>query len=74
MNDGSEYTGGRAVADTLAHLGTDVVFGLPGQHALSIWDAFAEVELRAVHSRTELAATFAADGYARTSGNLRRSF
>jgi acetolactate synthase-1/2/3 large subunit len=68
MNQDLEYTGGQAVADTLAHLGSDVVFGLPGQHALSIWDALAEVDLLAVHSRTELAATFAADGYARTSG------
>lgn len=68
MNHGLEYTGGRAVADTLAQLGSEVLFGLPGQHALSIWDGIAEVDLRVVHSRTELAATFAADGYARTSG------
>jgi acetolactate synthase-1/2/3 large subunit len=60
--------GGHLVVESLEALGAKVVFGLPGIHALAIWEALRKSELRAVGLRTELSAGFAADGYARTSG------
>ena len=61
-------TGGRLVAETLEALGADVAFGVPGIHALAIWDGLRAGPMQAVGLRTELSAGFAADGYARTSG------
>jgi acetolactate synthase I/II/III large subunit len=61
-------TGGRLVAESLEALGAEVAFGVPGIHALAIWDALRASSISAVGLRTELSAGFAADGYARTSG------
>jgi acetolactate synthase I/II/III large subunit len=61
-------TGGWLVAETLEALGAEVAFGVPGIHALAIWDGLRTGPIRAVGLRTELSAGFAADGYARTSG------
>lgn len=60
--------GGHLVVEALEALGAEVVFGLPGIHALPIWEALRTSPLRAVPFRTELNAGFAADGYARVSG------
>ena len=60
--------GGNVVADTLAALGTEVAFGVPGVHALAIWEGLRETSIRTIGTRTELCAAFAADGYARSSG------
>ena len=57
--------GGHLVAESLEALGAEVVFGVPGIHALAIWEALRESPVRAVGLRTELNAGFAADGYAR---------
>ena len=61
-------TGGRLVVECLEAAGTEVAFGVPGIHALAIWDGLRTSPVRAVGLRTELSAGFAADGYARTSG------
>jgi acetolactate synthase I/II/III large subunit len=61
-------TGGRLVAETLEALGAEVAFGVPGIHALAIWDGLRTSSLRTIGFRTELNAGFAADGFARTSG------
>jgi acetolactate synthase I/II/III large subunit len=61
-------TGGAVVADALGALGADAVFGLPGIHALPVWDALRDSGIRLAPLRTELDAGFAADGYARVSG------
>jgi acetolactate synthase-1/2/3 large subunit len=61
-------TGGDLVAECLQALGAEVAFGVPGIHALAIWEGLRESEVRAVGFRTELNAGFAADGYARVSG------
>jgi acetolactate synthase-1/2/3 large subunit len=61
-------TGGRLVAECLEAAGAEVAFGVPGIHALAIWDGLRTSPLRAVGHRTELSAGFAADGYARVSG------
>ena len=64
----SARLGGHVVAESLAALGATDVFGVPGVHALSIWDGLRDGPLRTVGLRTELCAGFAADGYARASG------
>jgi acetolactate synthase-1/2/3 large subunit len=60
--------GGELLAECLCALGADVVFGLPGIHALGAWEGMRRRGLRSIVSRTELSAGFAADGYARVSG------
>ncbi len=57
--------GGDVVAESLHALGAEVVFGLPGVHALPIWEGVRRTPLRLVGFRQELNAAFAADGYAR---------
>jgi acetolactate synthase I/II/III large subunit len=60
--------GGHVVAETLRVLGAEVVFGIPGVHALPIWEGMRDSGLRVVGFRQELNAAFAADGYARVTG------
>ncbi len=60
--------GGHAVAESFAALGADVVFGIPGVHALPIWEGMRTTDLRVLGFRQELNAGFAADGYARVTG------
>ena len=48
----------------------EVVFGLPGVHNLALWPALADSPIRLVGVRHEQAAAYAADGYARASGNV----
>jgi acetolactate synthase-1/2/3 large subunit len=61
-------TGGRLVAETLEALGIEAAFGVPGVHALAIWDGLRASPIRTIGFRTELNAGFAADGYARATG------
>jgi acetolactate synthase-1/2/3 large subunit len=61
-------TGGRLVAETLEALGIEVAFGVPGIHALAIWDGLRTSSISTIGLRTELNAGFAADGYARSTG------
>jgi len=56
------------VAETLEALGAEVAFGVPGIHALAVWDGLRNSSIRTIGFRTELNAGFAADGYARTKG------
>jgi acetolactate synthase-1/2/3 large subunit len=60
--------GGHVVAESLRALGADVVFGIPGVHALPMWEGLRETDLRVLGFRQELNAGFAADGYARATG------
>lgn len=60
--------GGHVVVESLEALGTDVVFGLPGIHALPIWEGLRTSSLRSLGFRQEHNACFAADGYSRVSG------
>ena len=68
LTRGLDRIGGQLVAQTLEALGTEVAFGVPGVHALAIWEGLRSTEIRAIGTRTELCAGFAADGYARSSG------
>ncbi|WP_030210820.1 thiamine pyrophosphate-binding protein [Streptomyces sp. NRRL S-87] len=61
-------TGGDLVVETLQGLGATTVFGLPGQHALGVFDAVRRSDLRLVTLRVENNAGFAADAYGRLTG------
>ena len=60
--------GGHLVVETLEALGAEVAFGVPGVHALAIWEALRTSPIAVYGTRTELCAGFAADGYARSCG------
>jgi acetolactate synthase-1/2/3 large subunit len=60
--------GGHVVVDCLEAARAEAVFGVPGIHALAIWDGLVGSTLRYVGMRTELSAGFAADGFARAGG------
>ncbi|MET9426748.1 thiamine pyrophosphate-binding protein [Streptomyces sp. NPDC003036] len=68
LNPPAGRTGGDLVVETLAGLGATTVFGLPGQHALALFDAVGRSTLRYVGLRTESNAGFAADAYGRITG------
>lgn len=59
--------GGDLVVETLSALGATTVFGIPGQHALGLFDALSRSRLEFVSSRVENNSAFAADGYARAT-------
>ncbi|HET6240608.1 MAG TPA: thiamine pyrophosphate-binding protein, partial [Arthrobacter sp.] len=63
-------SGGDLVVETLEALGAKTVFGIPGQHALGLFDAMGRGKLRFVSSRVENNSAFAADGYARATGEV----
>lgn len=64
----SEIHGGEVVVRSLKAYGVDVVFGLPGIHALAIYDGLrAHPEVRQIAVRHEQTAAYMADGYARVS-------
>jgi acetolactate synthase-1/2/3 large subunit len=73
VTDGSgtrltDVTGGEVVVAALALHGVGVVFGIPGTHNLSVFDALTRYGIRTVATTHEQGAGYAADGYARTSG------
>src|SRR3954468_19808379 len=63
-------TGAQLLVAGLEAAGVEVVFGLPGVHNLTAWEALRESPIRLVGVRHEQAAAYAADGYARTTGRL----
>ncbi|MES5823444.1 thiamine pyrophosphate-binding protein [Streptomyces sp. RG80] len=68
LNPPAGRNGGDLVVETLAALGTTTVFGLPGQHALGMFDALRRSSLRYIGLRVENNAGFAADAYGRITG------
>ncbi|MET8562545.1 thiamine pyrophosphate-binding protein [Streptomyces flaveolus] len=68
LNPPPGRNGGDLVVETLAGLGATTVFGLPGQHALGMFDALRRSCLRYVGLRVENNAGFAADAYGRITG------
>jgi acetolactate synthase-1/2/3 large subunit len=62
-------TGAKLVVDALHDAGVTVAFGLPGVHNMALWDAIGRDEsIRLVGVRHEQTAVYAADGYARATG------
>ncbi|MFI6547327.1 thiamine pyrophosphate-binding protein [Streptomyces prunicolor] len=68
LNPPPGRNGGDLVVETLAGLGATIVFGLPGQHALGMFDALRRSDLRYIGLRVENNAGFAADAYGRITG------
>ncbi|MFD7165057.1 thiamine pyrophosphate-binding protein [Streptomyces violascens] len=68
LNPPPGRTGGDLVVETLAGLGATTVFGLPGQHALALFDAVRRSDLSYIGLRVENNAGFAADAYGRITG------
>ena len=66
----SVRTAAHALVEALEAHGVEVAFGIPGQHALALWDALDSSSIRTVVVRHEQAASFAAVGYARTSDRV----
>jgi acetolactate synthase-1/2/3 large subunit len=66
----STRNGGDVVVETLTALGVSHVFGIPGQHALGLFDAIRRSDLTFVSSRIENNSAFGADGYARATGEV----
>ena len=64
----TQMTGGEVLARSLGAHGTDVVFGIPGNHNLGIYQHLEESNIRHVLARHEQGCGYAADGYARVSG------
>jgi thiamine pyrophosphate-dependent acetolactate synthase large subunit-like protein len=64
----TDVTGGEVVVAALALHEVGVVFGIPGTHNLSVFDALTRYGIRTVATTHEQGAGYAADGYARTSG------
>lgn len=59
-----------AILDLLWQAGIRVTFGIPGVHNLAFWDALGNNRPKIIGVRHEQTAAYAADGLARTSGNL----
>ncbi|MBT2387901.1 thiamine pyrophosphate-binding protein [Streptomyces sp. ISL-1] len=70
LNPPPGRNGGDLVVETLAGLGATTVFGLPGQHALGMFDALRRSQLEYVGLRVENNAGFAADAYGRLTGEV----
>ncbi|MBT2488170.1 thiamine pyrophosphate-binding protein [Streptomyces sp. ISL-96] len=68
LNPPPGRNGGDLVVETLSGLGATTVFGLPGQHALGMFDALRRSSLSYVGLRVENNAGFAADAYGRITG------
>ncbi|PQZ88179.1 acetolactate synthase [Arthrobacter sp. MYb227] len=66
----AKRNGGDLVVETLEALGAKTVFGIPGQHALGLFDALSRSNLHFVSSRVENNSAFAADGYSRATSEV----
>src|SRR3954454_24571888 len=63
-------TGAQVIVSELERAGVEVALGLPGVHTLELWKELRSSSIRLVGVRHEQAAAYAADGYARATGNL----
>ncbi|MEL5955623.1 thiamine pyrophosphate-binding protein [Streptomyces sp. CLV115] len=70
LNPPAGRNGGDLVVETLQGLGATTVFGLPGQHALGMFDALRRSCLTYIGLRVENNAGFAADAYGRITGEV----
>ena len=62
-------TGADLLVDCLYQKGVRTIFGMPGSHCVAIYDAIARHgNIRSILIRNEQAGAFAADGYARVTG------
>lgn len=64
----AKRTTGWLVIETIKNYGVDAVFGIPGTHNLEFYRPLAEFGIRAVTSRHEQGAGYAADGWSLQTG------
>ena len=64
----NQITCGEALMQLLEKYGVDTVFGMPGEHTLTLYQGIAASNIKHVSVRNEQGAGFMADGYARVSG------
>jgi len=65
----AKMTGAQALVASLGAEGVEVVFGIPGRHALPIYNVLRDQQtIRSIVTRHEQGAAFMADGYARVTG------
>ena len=64
----AKRTTGWLVIETIKNYGVDTVFGIPGTHNLEFYRPLAEFGIRAVTSRHEQGAGYAADGWSLQTG------
>ncbi len=62
--------GAEILCTTLAALGVEYVFGVPGTQNVELYDALRRSTLRSILTTHELGAAFMANGYARASGKV----
>ena len=72
----TQISGSQAVLEALIHEGVDTVFGYPGGAIMPIYDALYDYndKLKHILVRHEQGGIHAAQGYARTSGNVGVAF
>ena len=68
MNRNEKRTGARALVESLAKAGTEVLFGYPGGQALDIFNCLTDAKFPFVLGRHEQGCVHMADGYARSTG------
>jgi thiamine pyrophosphate-dependent acetolactate synthase large subunit-like protein len=67
----AKITGAQAVVKSLEREGVEMVYGIPGNHSMPIFDAlYRHPNIQHMVVRHEQAAAFMADGYARASGRV----
>jgi acetolactate synthase I/II/III large subunit len=64
----TDYLGIDLLCDSLSALGVSHIFGLPGTQNVPFIDALSRTNLKLIVTSHELGASFAANGYARSSG------
>jgi len=70
-SESQQYTGAELVVQSLKDSGVKFVFGYPGGAVLDVYDAiFNQEHFKHILVRHEQAATHAADGYARATGEV----
>lgn len=65
---GDHRNGGAAVVESLRANGVEVIFGIPGTHNLELYRQLPMHGIRAITTRHEQGAGYAADGYHQLSG------
>jgi len=70
MKKKQQVTGARALVDSLAKAGTEVLFGYPGGAVLDIFNCLPEAPFQFVLGRHEQGSVHMADGYARATGKV----
>lgn len=68
IDDQYADTAGRAVIQTLRAYGITTIFGIPGTHNLELYRPLDALGIRAVTTRHEQGAGYAADGWAQQTG------